>query len=198
MGRLVVQGVMGGGVCGFGGVVVVVARGLWAWDFSWWPPEGGLVVVCVGGGIAINRLVGAAACCVCGLVLGGRGGGGLVWGWHCWLCGGRGWVSRWLGVCASHWVVWVLRVRTVRSLRSLAGCGAKVRVGGGCMGVRMGMWSVGNGWLPVDGASWYGVWVGGLLVVVGCSYYPLVLLVCVCGSPRVHGGVRWSVCCQPV
>ena len=36
-------------------------------------------MVCVGGGIAINRLVEAAACCVCGLVLGGgRGGGGVV------------------------------------------------------------------------------------------------------------------------
>ena len=32
----------------------------------------------VGGGIDINRLVGAAACCVCGLVFrGGRGGGGV-------------------------------------------------------------------------------------------------------------------------
>ena len=40
-------------------------------------------MVCVGGGIDINRLVGAAACCVCGLVSGG-GGGGVVWGWHCW------------------------------------------------------------------------------------------------------------------
>ena len=34
----------------------------------------------------------------------------------------------------------------------------------------MGLWSVGSGWLPVDGACWYGVWVGGLLVVVGCSF----------------------------
>ena len=33
-------------------------------------------MVCVGGGIDINQLVGAAACCVCGLVLGGGGGGG--------------------------------------------------------------------------------------------------------------------------
>ena len=38
------------------------------------------------------------------------------------------------------------------------------------MGIRAGLWSVGSGWLPVDGACWYGVWVGGLLVVVGCSY----------------------------
>ena len=100
---------------------------------------------------------------------GGRGGG-VVWGWHCWWWGGRGWVLCWLGVWASLWVVWVLRVCAVRSLRSLAGCGAEVWVGGGRMGVRVGLWSVCNGWLPVDGARWYGVWVGGLLVVVGRSY----------------------------
>ena len=75
-----------------------------------------------------------------------------------------------LGVWASLWVMWVLRVRTVRSLRFLAGCGVEVWVGGGRMGVRVGLRSVGNGWLPVDGARWYGVWVGGLLVLVGCSY----------------------------
>ena len=57
------------------------------------------------------------------------------------------------------------------------------------MGVRVGLWSVCNGWLLVDGARWYGVWVGGLLVVVGRSHWALVLLVCVRGSPRVHGGV---------
>ena len=100
----------------------------------------------------------------------GGGGGGVVWGWQCWWWLGRGWVLRWLGVWASRWVVWVLRVRAVRSLRSLAGCGAEVRVGGGRMGVWVGLWSEGNRWLPVDGASWYGVWVGGLLVVPGCSY----------------------------
>ena len=34
--------------------------------------------MCVGGGIDINRLVRAAVCCVCGLVLGrGQGGGDL-------------------------------------------------------------------------------------------------------------------------
>ena len=38
------------------------------------------------------------------------------------------------------------------------------------MGVRLGLWSVCNGWLLVDGARWYGVSVGGLLVVVGRSY----------------------------
>ena len=126
-------------------------------------------MVCVGGGIDINRLVGAAACCVCGLVS-GRGPGGVVWGWHCLCWGGRGWVLCWLGVWASLWIVWVLRVCAVRSLRSLAGCGAEVWVGGGRMGVLVGLWSVGKWWLPVDGARWYVLWVGGLLVVVGRSY----------------------------
>ena len=36
------------------------------------------------------------------------------------------------------------------------------------MDIWAGLWSVSSGWLPVDGACWYGVWVGGLLVVVGC------------------------------
>ena len=74
------------------------------------------------------------------------------------------------GGWASLRVVWVLRVCAVRSLRFLTGCGAGVWVGGGRMGVRVGLWSVCNGWLLVDGARWYGVWVGGLLVVVGRSY----------------------------
>ena len=94
----------------------------------------------------------------------------MVWGWRRWWWGGRGWVLCWLGVWTSCQVVWVLRLRAVRSLRSLAGCGAEVRLGGGRMGVQAGLWSVGNGWLPVDGARWHGVWVGGLLVVVGCFY----------------------------
>ena len=122
----------------------------------------------------------------------------MVLGCHCWWWGGRGRVLRWPGVLASWWVVWVLRVRAVRSLQSLTGCGAEVRMGGGRMGVRLQLWSVGNGWLPADGARWYGMWVGGLLVVVGCSYWGLVLLVCVRRSARVSGGVQWSVCCQPV
>ena len=125
-------------------------------------------MVCVCGGIDINQLVGAAACCVCGLVTGG-GGMGVVWEWHCWWWGGRGWVLFWLGVWASLWLVWVLRVCAVRSLRSLAGS-AEMWPGGGRMGFRLGLWSVCNGWLPVDGARWYGVSVGGLLVVVGRSY----------------------------
>ena len=35
------------------------------------------------------------------------------------------------------------------------------------MGVWVGLWSVCNGSLLSDGARWYEVWVGGLLVVVG-------------------------------
>ena len=104
----------------------------------------------------------------------------------------------WLGVRASLWVVWVLRVCAVRPLRFMTGCGAGVWVGGGRMSVRVGLWSVCNGWLLVDGARWYGVWVGGLLVVVGRSYQALVLLVCVRGSSRVHGGVPWLVCRGPL
>ena len=91
----------------------------------------------------------------------------MVWGWRCWWWGGWGWVLCWLGVWASLWVVLVLRVCAVRPLRFLTGCGAGVWVGGGRMSVRVGLWSVCNGWLLVDGARWYGVWVRGLLVVVG-------------------------------
>ena len=126
-------------------------------------------MACVGGGIDVNCLVLAAACCVRGLVSGG-GGGGWCGGGAVGGGGGRGWVLCWLGVWASLWVVWVLRVCAVRSLRFLTGCGAGVWVGGGRMDVWVGLWSVCNGWLLVDGARWYGVWVGGLLVVVARSY----------------------------
>ena len=91
-------------------------------------------MVCVGGGIDINRLVGAAACCVCGLVSGGGGGGGVG---VALLVVGGGCVLRRLGVWASLRVVWVLRLRALQSLRFLSGCGVEVLVGGG--GVR---WSV--------------------------------------------------------
>ena len=181
-------------------------------------------MACVGGGIDVNWLVLAAACCVRGLVSGG-GRGGLVWGWRCWWWGGRGWVLCWLGVWASLWVVWVLRVCAVRPLRFLTGCGAGVWVGGGRMSVRVGLWSVCNGWLLVDGARWYGVWVGGLLVVVGwggrgwvlcwlgvraslwvvwvlrvCAVWPLRFLTGCGAGVRVGGGRMsprvglWSVC----
>ena len=127
------------------------------------------MVACVGGGINVNRLVLAAACCVCGLASGGgRGGGGV--GVALLVVGRAGLGVVYLGVWASLWVVWVLRVCAVRSLRFLTGCGAGVWVGGGRMGVRVGLWSVCNGWLLVDGARWYGVWVGGLLVLAGRSY----------------------------
>ena len=86
-------------------------------------------MACVSGGIDVNWLVLAAACCVRGLVSGGGRGGGVVWGWRCWW-----WVLCWLGVRASLWVVWVLCVCAVWPLRFLIGCGAGVRVGGGRMG----------------------------------------------------------------
>ena len=98
----------------------------------------------------------------------GLGGGGV--GVALLVVGGAGVNLRWLGVWASLWVVWVLRVRAVRSLGSLAGRSVEVLVGGGPMGVRVGLLSVSNGWLPVNGARWHGVWMGGLLVVVGCFY----------------------------
>ena len=126
-------------------------------------------MVCVGGGMDINRLVGlprvASVACSRG---GGRGGGGV--GVALLVMWGAGLVLCWLGVWASVWVVWELRVCAVRSLWSLAGCGAEVWVGGGRISVVVGLWSVGNGWLPVDGAQWDGVWVGGLLVVLGRSH----------------------------
>ena len=103
------------------------------------------------------------------MVLAGMGVwvGGLlvVLGW-----GGRGWVLCWLEVRASLWVLWVLCVCAVWPLRFLTGRGAGVRVGGGRMSVWLGLWSVCNWWLLVHGARWYGVWVGGLLVVVGRFY----------------------------
>ena len=118
-----------------------------------------------------HQLAGAG-CCVLrpwpGLG-GGGGGGGWCWGGTVGGGGGQGWGLCWLGVRAYLWVVRVSRVCTVRSLRSLAGCGAEVWEGGGRMGVRVGLWSVCNGWLLVDGACWYRVWVQGLLVVVGRS-----------------------------
>ena len=47
-------------------------------------------MACVGGGIDVNWLVLAAACCVRGLVSGGGRGGGVVWGRRCWWWGGAG------------------------------------------------------------------------------------------------------------
>ena len=100
----------------------------------------------------------------------------------------------WLGVWASLWVVWVLRVCAVWSLRFLTGCGAGVWVGGGRMGVRMGLWSVCNGWLLVHGTRWYGVWVGGLLVVVGGAPTRPWCCWCVCAAARGSMGVYRGSC----
>ena len=107
--------------------------------------------------------MGVSVRCVCGLVT----GGGMVWVRHCWWLGGWGWVLCRMGVWASRRVARVLCVRAVRSLWSPAGCCGEVLVGGACLGIRVGLWSVGSGWLVVDGACWHGVWMGGLLVVVG-------------------------------
>ena len=119
----------------------------------------GLWVVGVGGGL---RVVGLRP---------GLGGGawGMVWGRHCWPWSGLWWVLCWTGVWASRRVVQVLRVRSVSFSRSLAGCGVEVRMGGGSLGIRMGLWFVGSGWLLVDGACWHGLGVEGLLVLAGCS-----------------------------
>ena len=114
-------------------------------------------MACVGGGMDVNWLVLAAACCVRGLVSGGGWGGGDV-GVALLVVGGAG-----VGVVLA------------------GGLGVPVgRVGVACvrraalavldMSVRVGLWSVCTGWLLVDGAPWYGSWVGGLLVVVGRSY----------------------------
>ena len=105
--------------------------------------------------VAWSRGGGGGGWCGGGAVGGGGGGGGCCAGW---------------GSGSSLWVVLVLRVCAVRPLRFLTGCCAGVWVGGGRMSVWVGLWSVCNGWLLVDGARWYGVWVGGLLVVVGRSY----------------------------
>ena len=80
-----------------GGLIVVVACGVWLWGLPWWPWEGGLVVVCVGGGWRWWGLVGIPAWCVSGLVPGGGAGRDGVGG-HCWWRGGRGWVLCWVGV----------------------------------------------------------------------------------------------------
>ena len=146
------------------GVACVRRAGLAVLDWLW-------CRVWVGGGRMSVRVGRWSVCNGWLLVDGARwygvwvGGLLVVVGW-----GGRRWVLCWLGVRASLWVVWVLRVCAVRPLRFLTGCGAGVWVAGGRMSFRVGLWSVCNQWLLVDGARWYGVWMGGLLVVVGRSY----------------------------
>ena len=139
------------------------------------------MLVCVGGGIAINRLSGASEGCVCGLVSGG-GRGVVVWGWHCWWWGGWGWMLRWLGVWASCRGVWVLRVRAVRSLWSLAGTGAKC------------------GW---EAAAWASAWGCGPQVVDGSQWMVLAGMGCSgggcwwwCGAP-IRPWCCWCTCAAP-
>ena len=101
----------------------------------------------------------------------GRGGGrgGMVWRWHCWWQGGAGMgalLDGRLGVLPGRvGVACACRA----GLRSLACRGVEVWFRGGCLGILVGLWSVGSGWLLVDGAFWHVLRVGGLPVVVGCS-----------------------------
>ena len=121
------------------------------------------MVVFVGGVWGWWGLVGVLTWCVSGPVPGGGGGG-------CGTGGGggeRGLVLHWMGVWASCRVLWVSCVRVVRSSRSLAG--RVVELGGGCLGIRGGLWSVGSGRLLVDCARWHWLRLRGLPVVVGCS-----------------------------
>ena len=113
----------------------------------------------------------AGGCRVLRLWPGLEGGrGGVVWGWHCWWWGGAGGgvvLAGGLGVPVGRVGVTCVR-RAVLAVPGWLRCRG---VGGRRPHWRPGgAWSVGKGWLPVDGARWYGVWVGGLLVVVGCSY----------------------------
>ena len=88
------RGVWRGGWCGWGDVVLAVACEVWRWGFPWWPREGGLAVVCVGGGSGRWGWVGGlwVVCWWSGagggaggesagvalLVAGGAGGGGVL------------------------------------------------------------------------------------------------------------------------
>ena len=102
-------------------------------------------MACVGGGIDVNWLVLAAACCVRGLVSGG-GAGGVGVGVALLVVGGAGVgvvLAGGLGVPVGR--VGVPCVCAVRPLRFLTGCGAGVWVGSGCMSVLVGLWSVCNG-----------------------------------------------------
>ena len=99
----------------------------------------------------------------------GGGGDGMLLAWYCCWGGAWGWVLCLTGVWASCQALWVLRVLAVRFLRSLACRDVEVRLGAGCLGISVGLWSIGSGWLLVDGACWHGLRVRGLLVVVGCS-----------------------------
>ena len=108
-------------------------------------------MVHVGGGIAINWFSGGLRV-LCLWPSPGGGGGEWCGGGTACGGGGQGWLLCWLGVWAPCRVAWMLRVRAVRPLWSLACCGAEVRVGGSRLGIRAGLWSVGSGRLPMDGA----------------------------------------------
>ena len=64
------------------------------------------------------------------------------------------------------------------------------------MGVRVGLWSVCNGWLLVDGARWYGVCLGGLLVVVGLGGAGVGVVLA--GGPGVPVGRVGGACVRRV
>ena len=159
--RLVVRGVMGGVVWDGGGGRCCRVLGL-VMGFLVAEREGGLAV-CVGGGMDINRLVGASVCCVCGLVSGGgRGGccgGGTVGGW-----GGGG------GSCAGR-----------GSGRPCGSCGCCLCAPCGLCGP----WLVavlGCGW---EVAAWASGWGCGPYVMGGCRW--MVLAGMGCG----WGGCWW-------
>ena len=157
----------GGGVCVGGGGWLSLLRGGLVMAFPLVAAGGGarggvrrwqVGVVGVAGGL---RVV-----CQWSGPGGGRGGDGvgvalLVAG------GGRGSVLCWMGASASSCVLWVLCVRVVRVSQSLAGRG--VQTGGGCLGIQVGLWSVGSGRLLVDCVRRYGWRLRGVPVVVGYS-----------------------------
>ena len=117
-------------------------------------------MACVGGGININWLVLAAVCCVLGLVSGGGAGGGGVGvallvvggaGVRVVLAGGLGALVGRLGVACVG-----------RAFLAVPGWLWCRGVGGRRPhGRSVGLWSVCYGWLLVDGARWYGMWVWG-------------------------------------
>ena len=139
-------------------------------------------MVCVGGGIDINPLVGAAVCCVCGLVSGGGGGGGVGvallvpggLGGRCCAGWGSGHPCGPPGCCVcapcgpcGPWLVALPRCGwEVAAWGSGWGCGLYVM--GGCR------WMV----LAGMGCGWVGCWWWW-----GASTRPWCCL-CACAAPR--------------
>ena len=82
-----------------------------------------------------------------------------MWGWHCCWRGGRGLDA----VLDGSLGVQPGRVGVACACRAVFADpgGPRVEVGGGCLGIRVGLWSVGSGWLLVDGAFWHGLRGGG-------------------------------------